>query len=276
MGSKLVIELLDQGRTRFGAHGADGPRKRRARGLAADELIVIEGSCFGWLTESTAAPIPLEAGDVLVIPHGDPYALASSPGLRAGYSVEEALAFLRGMVAGELPPVVSEGGGGPGRLQVLCGFLGCDRQPFNPVLAALPRLLHLPASAEPGAGRLSPLIQFALSETRERRPGARCTLLRLSELLFVEAVRRYLVTAPAEGRGWLSGLRDPAIGRALAVLHERPAQAWTLARLAREVGCRARRWPSVLRTSWERLRCSTWLAGGSSSPRGGSPRAAGR
>jgi AraC-like DNA-binding protein len=140
------------------------------------------------------------------------------------------------MVSGELPSVVSEGGGGPGRLQVLCGFLGCDVRPYNPVLAALPRLLHLPASAQPESGRLGPLIQFALTEARDRRPGARCTLLRLSELLFVEAVRRYLAATPAEGPGWLSGLRDPSIGRALYALYERPAQAWTLARLAREVG----------------------------------------
>jgi AraC-like DNA-binding protein len=198
--------------------------------------IVIQGSCWGWLAENRGASIPLEAGDILVIPHGDAYGLSTARGLRATYTSAEALAFLRGMVSGELPSVVSEGGGGPDRLQVLCGFLGCDVRPFNPVLAALPRLLHLPASAQPQGGPLGPLIQFALSETRDRRPGARCTLLRLSELMFVEAVRRHLAATPVEGPGWLSGLRDPAIGRALCVLHERPAQAWTLAGLAREVG----------------------------------------
>jgi AraC-like DNA-binding protein len=198
--------------------------------------ILIRGSCWGWLAGSPGAPIALEAGDILVIPHGDAYGLSTARGLRASYTSADALAFLRGMASGELPSVVSEGGGGPGRLQVLCGFLGCDVRPFNPVLAALPRLLHLPASAQPEAGRLGPLIQFALFETRDRRPGARCTLLRLSELLFVEAVRRHLAATPAEGPGWLSGLRDPSIGRALCALHERPAQAWTLARLAREVG----------------------------------------
>jgi AraC-like DNA-binding protein len=171
-----------------------------------------------------------------VIPHGDAYGLSTARGLRAPYTPAEALEFLRGMVSGELPAVVSEGGGGPGRLQVLCGFLGCDVRPFNPVLAALPRLLHVPASARQERGRLGPLVEFALAETRDRRPGARCTLLRLSELLFVETARRYLAATPVEGPGWLSGLRDPAVGRALCALHERPAQAWTLARLAREVG----------------------------------------
>jgi AraC-like DNA-binding protein len=198
--------------------------------------ILIEGAGWGFLSGDASAPIPLEAGDILVVPHGDAYGLSSARGLRASYTPAEAVGFLRAMVSGELPAVVSEGGGGPGRLQVLCGFLGCDARPFNPVLAALPRLLHVPAKAEPDGSRLGPLIQFAVSEARDRRPGARCTLLRLSELLFVEAVRGHLAATPAEGPGWLSGLRDPAIGRALSALHERPALPWTLARLAREAG----------------------------------------
>ena len=84
--------------------------------------------------------------------------------------------------------------------------------------------------------RLGPLIQFALREVQERRPGGRCALLRLSELLFVEVVRRYLATASAERKGWLSGLRDPLVGSALGLLHQRPAFVWTLGHLAREVG----------------------------------------
>jgi len=198
--------------------------------------VLVQGSGFGFLSANASAATPLEAGDILVIPHGDAYGLSSARGLRASYTPAEAVAFLRTMASGEQPAVVSEGGGGAGRLQVLCGFLGCDARPFNPVLAALPRLLHVKASARPEGGRLGPLIQFALSETRDPRPGARCALLRLSELLFVEAVRGHLAATPVEAPGWLSGLRDPAIGRALCVLHERPAQAWTLARLAREAG----------------------------------------
>ncbi len=198
--------------------------------------IVTEGSCWGRLIGGDAPPVHLEAGDILVIPHGDAYVLSSPPGLRASYSADEALAFLSGMARGEMPPVVSEGGEGPEKLQVLCGFLGCDVHPYNPVLATLPSLLHIRGTAEPDRGRLDPLFKLAIAETREHRPGARGVLLRLSELLFVEAVRRHLQSAAPQEQGWLSGLRDPLVGRALAALHQRPADPWTLERLAHDVG----------------------------------------
>jgi len=141
------------------------------------------------------------------------------------------------MAAGRLPSVVLEGGGGPERAKVICGFLGCDIRPFNPVLETLPRLVHLrrpPTSST--HDRLEHVIEFALMESRQRRSGGRCVLLRLSEVLFVEVVRRYLDSLPTGHSGWLAGLRDPIVGRALAVLHDRPVHAWTLERLAKDVG----------------------------------------
>jgi transcriptional regulator GlxA family with amidase domain len=109
-------------------------------------------------------------------------------------------------------------------------------RPFNPVLAAMPRLVHLRPPAGTQADRLGPLVQFALSESRERAAGGQCVLLRVGELMFVEVVRRYLAALPSEQTGWLAGLRDPMVGQALTLLHGRPAEAWTLERLAREVG----------------------------------------
>jgi len=140
------------------------------------------------------------------------------------------------LAAGELPSVVVEGGGGPDRAKVICGFLGCDIRPFNPVLETLPGLVPIrrPPAAS-AADRLGPVIEFALAESSQQRSGGRCVLLRLSEVLFVEVVRRYLDALGADHTGWLAGLRDPIVGRALARLHERPAHAWTLERLARDV-----------------------------------------
>ena len=77
--------------------------------------------------------------------------------------------------------------------------------------------------------------------------GGRCVRLGLSELIFVEVVRRYLAALPPEQTGWLAGLRDPGVGRALAALHARPAHRWTLGALAREAGCRAPCSPSASR-----------------------------
>ena len=195
--------------------------------------VVTRGSCCGALLGG--ASVRLEEGDVLVFPHGDPYVMSIAPGMRGGPSPAEVLAFMGQMVTGRLPFAVTEGGGGPEQLGLVCGFLGCDVHPFNPLLTALPRLLHVRQAFAAG-DPLGRLIDFAIAESRERRAGGECVRLRLSELMFVEVVRRYLVGLPAEQTGWLAGLRDRTVGRALALLHEHPGEAWTLEKLAKDVG----------------------------------------
>lgn len=136
----------------------------------------------------------------------------------------------------QLPFPLTYGGNGPETARVVCGFLGCDARPFNPRLAALPRLLHVRASpAEPG-GWLAQLMQVAVNESRDRRSGGEGVLSRLSELMFIEVVRRYIESLPPQQTGWLAGLRDRHVGQALNCLHGRPAHAWTLDSLAKEVG----------------------------------------
>jgi AraC-like DNA-binding protein len=118
---------------------------------------------------------------------------------------------------------------------VICGFLGCDARPFNPLLSTLPRVIHVPRRS-PEDGVLENLVKLALSESSNRSAGGEAVLARLSELLFVEVVRRYLSALPPENVGWLAGLRDPSIGGALGRLHHRPAHDWSLDELSREVG----------------------------------------
>jgi len=195
--------------------------------------VVIEGQCVGGLRGQP--PQPLAAGDVLVVPHGDAYELASPPDALSAYSDEEARAFFQAMAAGELPPVVQADGGGPQRTSFVCGFLGCDRRPFNPVLAALPRLIHLRAQAGEG-NPLGHLVDFAVGELRSAAPGRRAVLLRLAELMFVEVVRRVLARGSDADGGWLGALHDPLVARCLACLHAEPARAWTLQALARAAG----------------------------------------
>ena len=196
--------------------------------------VVTRGTCWGGLR--AGAPVRLEAGDVLVFPRGDAYFMSMDRDMRGGPDHAEVLAFMRQMGSGQLPFTVVEGGGGRERLHLVCGFLGCDIRPFNPLLATLPSLLHVRGAGSSPADPLGQLIDFAIAESREPRAGGECVRLRLSELLFVEVVRRYLSSLPAEQTGWLAGVRDPAIGRAVALLHERPAHAWTLPRLATDVG----------------------------------------
>jgi AraC-like DNA-binding protein len=195
--------------------------------------IVVRGQCWAGLRGEPL--LPLGPGDGLVVPHGDAYALASHPDAPPSYGDDDAVAFFRSMAAGEMPSVVKEGGGGPERTSFICGFLGCDARPFNPILWALPRAIHLRQVTQPG-DRLSHLLAYATAELRERGPGGRDVLLRLSELMFVEVVRRHLAAASIGATGWLAALRDPLISRVLARLHAQPDRAWTLESLSEGTG----------------------------------------
>ena len=86
------------------------------------------------------------------------------------------------------------------------------------------------------ADLLSQLVDLTMAEMQRSRSGAASVRLGLSELLFVEAVRPHIDSLPEAQTGWLAGLRDPGVGRALAAIHARPEAAWTLEILAREAG----------------------------------------
>jgi len=196
--------------------------------------VIVEGTC--WCRMGAGDPVRLEAGDVLVVPHGDAYSLSSTPDLRSGLTLAQVLEWFRLMASGELPFIVEEGGGTGASLQVVCGFLGCDALPFNPVLAALPRLLHVRRPAAPARDGLGALVDLITAESGDPRAGRRSVLLRIGELMFVEVVRRHLATVTTEDGGWLAGLRDPLVGRVLVQMHREPHRAWTIDALAREAG----------------------------------------
>jgi AraC-like DNA-binding protein len=174
--------------------------------------------------------VPVEEGDLVVFPHGDPHVLSSAPHMRG-----DAQQGVRAIgQAGELPILIDMSPGREGGVQLVCGYLGCDTTPFNPLLDQLPRMIHLRAAD--GDGALRELNQLALRESMAKTPGSEVVLERLSELMFVNVVRRHLATLAPDKTGWLAGLRDEAVGRCLAKLHAQPARAWTLEELAREVG----------------------------------------
>ncbi|HMI91232.1 MAG TPA: AraC family transcriptional regulator, partial [Polyangiales bacterium] len=192
--------------------------------------VAVRGSC--WANLIGEPPIKLDEGDVVVFPHGDPHVMASAPGLRAPVNLQ----LYRYPEAGQLPIAVSINDTAGERALLVCGFLGCDARPFNPLLAALPRILHVPKQSGPEGVLLEQLVRVAVAESTGQSAGSECMLARLSELLFIEVVRRQVASLPGETTGWLAGLRDELCGRALSALHDRPAQPWTLELLAAEVG----------------------------------------
>jgi AraC-like DNA-binding protein len=189
---------------------------------------ITAGHCFGGMVGGDA--IRLEAGDVIVFPHGDAHVLSSAPSMPARINIDNYK-----HPGSQLPVNLRIDGASNHRTQLVCGFLGCDVRPFNPLISALPRVLHVRDRSGPNGGWLGQFIQVALAESRTKRSGGESVLARMSELMFVEAVRRHLESLPEDRTGWLAGLRDPQIGRALALLHARPAFGWSLHVLAREV-----------------------------------------
>lgn len=79
-------------------------------------------------------------------------------------------------------------------------------------------------------------LRAVVAESNQRRPGGEAVLERMSEMLFVEVLRRHVDSLPPEQTGWLAGMRDPAVDRALALLHARPAEPWTLEKLSEDAG----------------------------------------
>jgi AraC-like DNA-binding protein len=117
----------------------------------------------------------------------------------------------------------------------VCGYLACSRSVCRPLLDALPRVLCIPIGDGPASAMLHELLRIGVRESSGLRPGAGSLLAKLSELMFVEAMRRYVEKLPPHGMGWLAGLRDAQVGRALALLHGEPGKPWTVEELAREV-----------------------------------------
>jgi AraC-like DNA-binding protein len=191
---------------------------------------VTRGHCLGGILGEE--PVPLEGGDLICFPHGDPHVMSSARGLRA--PPDDLSVYER--PSGARLPFPLKLGGGPAEVHLVCGFLGCDARPFNPLLAALPRVLRASdRDASPGSW-LSRFMEVAEAEARTPRPGTEAVLARLSELMFVEIIRRHLESLPPDRTGWLAGLRDPHVGKALAALHARPGHPWTIDALGHEAG----------------------------------------
>jgi AraC-like DNA-binding protein len=206
--------------------------------------ILAEGDCY---FEPKGLPaVHLESGDVIIFPQADPHRMCSHLGARPA-PVNHALAQAVSDNTGQ----ISLGGGGK-KSRFICGYLNCDQR-FNPLLGALPNILVVrsrddyssveaidsngvrPARVPEGSSTwLSTTLKFTVHEARSGHPGNGAMLGRLTELMFVEILRQYMQQLPPDNTGWLAGLNDPCVGKALRLMHAEPARNWTVDELARE------------------------------------------
>ncbi len=187
---------------------------------------VVEGRLL--LQVAAEPPIELRAGAIVLLPRNDAHTLASATGLQPVSGDR----LMQAAPEGGLSRIRYGGGGAITR--VVCGFVGTEAR-HHPLIDALPPALVLDLNGKPADEWISSSFRYAAGDISAVRPGSAIVLAKLSELLFVEAVRRYVDTLPADRGGWLTGLRDPVIGRALALIHTQLARAWTTEALAREV-----------------------------------------
>ncbi|HEY3785802.1 MAG TPA: AraC family transcriptional regulator [Steroidobacteraceae bacterium] len=171
----------------------------------------------------------VKAGEIVVLPQNHAHSFGSELNSRPVAARE----IVQPPQGGGLSRI-SHGGGGAGT-QLLCGYLGCET-PFSPLLSALPPVMKLDVRSTASGAWMESSFRFAASQISAGQLGSTTVISKLSELLFVEIVGQFVAGLPAERRGWLAGLRDPHIGRALALLHTRPTEAWTVECLALEVG----------------------------------------
>src|SRR5262245_39711162 len=177
--------------------------------------VLIEGRCKSKLIED-GQTIELAAGDLLMLPRGSRHLMGSDLHL-APAAVESMVKPGAGMLR------IDHGGGG-GRTRFVCGYLNCDERLCGQMLDALPRMLRVPLGDGSAAGWVQGLLAAGTQESAAARPGSETMLAKLSELLFVEALRRYIEILPEQQTGWLAGLRDRFVGRALALLRQRRAR----------------------------------------------------
>jgi AraC-like DNA-binding protein len=201
----------------------------------ADHLIayhvVTAGRCLARLEGGEA--VALEAGEVVVFTNADPHVMSSKAGMHAEPPTADMIEIAD---AGLLPFQINLMNGGAVSARLVCGYLACDAKPFNPLLEALPPMLKAGDPGRNDNGWLGQFIHFAVAEVAEKRAGSESVLTKLSELMFIDVVRRYIEALPPQNAGWLAGLRDPAVGKAMALIHARPSFNWTIEGLARQCG----------------------------------------
>ena len=190
--------------------------------------IVAEGGC--WLEVKDRERIWLDAGDAILMPYGDGHDLFGDKKADQGVSPGQMLP----------PPPWSDiqvarlDGGGGAFTHLICGFLQCDELLFHPILHHLPVLMHV----RPGGSDdwLASTIRHTIDEVSHTRPGARSMLPRLTELMFVEILRKHMQSQPRDEVGWFAAVSDPVVGTVLRHLHTAPMQDWSVNGLARQVG----------------------------------------
>lgn len=190
---------------------------------------IVRGSAI-CIPAGDAAPIHLAAGDVVLLPHGDGHTMCDSLATPA-VPIRERITKVEGEDVGQLRIA----GDGPATT-ILCGSFALERGGAHPLLGVLPRVLLVRGDDGPLSEWVGTTLRMMARELDERSPGAETVITRMTDLLMVYALRAHIARlGPGQG-GWMGGLKDPQVGRALAVIHRQPRDPWDVPSLAARAG----------------------------------------
>ena len=190
--------------------------------------LLTQGHAFARLLDGDR--ITLDAGDIVIFPHGDAHFIENGmPSRSLDMKSELERIFAQGLK-------LSRSGGGGDVTKFVCGFMACDPRLCQVFLNGLPRMFKVSIRDDASGRWLENSIRFSVNEADASRAGGEAVLAKLSEVLFVETLRSYIAHLPPGQIGWLAGARDSEVGKTLALMHRDPAHPWTLASLAKEAG----------------------------------------
>lgn len=191
--------------------------------------LLIDGRCAIEMPDGQS--IALDPGDIVIFPHGDAHRMSSGKDAQPPFPDYGISAKVK---ARDLNPLRAGGGGEIARF--VCGYMTCDPHLSRPVLNGLPAVLNVNIRSDGSGQWIENSIMHLVDEAASGRAGSEAMLAKLSEVLFIDTLRRYVSGLPEQNTGWLAGARDPYVGKSLALLHSRVAHPWTIASLANEVG----------------------------------------
>lgn len=189
--------------------------------------IVAKGAC--WVSNDDEEPVWLETGDMIGFPHGHQHLMGAGA---AGKGIR--LSTLLPPPPWTGLPIVRLGADGQ-TTQMICVYLYCDELLYNPILESLPKHLVLRPHRD-AAPWIDATLGIIITESLNGRPGSSGVVARLTELLFIEILRRHIAEVSGEATGWLAALGDRHVAKALQAFHGKPNYRWTVAELASQVG----------------------------------------
>ncbi len=188
--------------------------------------VVIAGTLR--LETADAEPELLTSGELALVPRGTGHVLRSE----VGVPVPGILSLEREQVS-ERYEVLRHGGGGQATALV-CGAVRLEHPAARNLIRALPPSILVGAAA-PSAESIQSTLRLLAAEARHPRPGGEAVITRLADIIVIQAIRSWIETDPGARTGWLGALRDPHIGKAIALIHADPSRSWTVASLAGEL-----------------------------------------